>query len=92
MTSDLGKSAEERTNGPQPRFPPRHMLLILVSKRPRQIWEKIHITEEYLKLFKLRHMLLILVSLFKLFPRCGQGEVVEPEALVVGEGRPWLDY
>ena len=37
------------------------------------------ITEEYLKLFKL-------------FPRCGQGEVVEPEALVVGEGRPWLDY
>ena len=24
--------------------------------------------------------------------RCGQGEVVEPEALVVGEGRPWLDY
>ena len=62
MTSDLGKSVEERTNGPQPRFPPRHMLLILVSKRPRQIWEKIHITEEYLKLFKLRHMLLILVS------------------------------
>ena len=79
MTSDLGKSVEERTNGPQPKFPPRHMLLIFVSKRPRQTWEKIHITEEYLKLFKL-------------FPRCGQGEVVEPEALVVGEGRPWLDY